>query len=321
MQASEPVNISDHLLRLSFWALGDLHYRAVPAWNELHLQRLTPLFEDLHALWGKEGAPAFCVSPGDIVDTCALTNYEFARAALERQLGDILFYPGIGNHEYYGLESEDPDLMAETFTSVWEKPLRYAWRAGDVICIMLDYPDPFKLQDPALVFISQEALTFLDKTLAENAADPAIIFLHCPLRNTVLDRDPEQYRDYNSLQSFFSPENSQEVRDILARHSNACLFLSGHTHSGWEAPNLVVTETLGGHPVTFVNLMSPWYTGTHTGPRLSQDQASIQYVPDDPDVVTSFSVRVYHEQASIRVREHRTHRWLKEWIVPIKNKP
>ena len=73
---------------------------------------------------------------------------------------------------------------------------------------------------------------------------------------------------------------AQEVRDILARHNNASLFISGHTHSGWEAPGLVLTEQLGNHPVTFINLMSPWYTGTHTGPRLSPDHRSLSYIPD-----------------------------------------
>ena len=112
--------------------------------------------------------------------------------------------------------------------------------------------------------------------------------------------------------------NSREVRDILARHSNAFLYFSGHTHSGWEAPNLVCTEQLGGHPVTFVNLMSPWYTGTHKGPRLSADGTTVTSTPDTPDVVLTFAVRVYPDQAIIRVREHRTRQWLKHWVIPLR---
>jgi 3',5'-cyclic AMP phosphodiesterase CpdA len=295
---------------LYFWAFGDLHYRTSEAWNKIHTQRLEPMFEDLHALWQEEGKPAFCVSPGDIVDTCMPENYRIARIRLESHLGIIPFYAGVGNHEYYGPDGEDPATMAETFTTMWEKPLRYAWIAGKVACIMLDYPNPYTLVEATKVYISQETLTFLDDALKEFAAYPAIIFLHCPLRNTVLDRDPEQHRDYNSLQSFFSPENSQEVRDILARHKNVRLFLSGHTHSGWEAPNLVCTEDLGGHPVTFVNLMSPWYTGRHKGPCINN------FNPDEPDVQPTFAIRIYAQHASIRVRDHRTNHWLKEFSVP-----
>ena len=182
---------------------------------------------------------------------------------------------------------------------------------------MLDYPDPSTLADPGHVYISQETLAFLDETLIANTDRLAVIFLHCPLYNTVLDRDPVQHRDYNSLQIFFSPDNSQEVRDILAHHRNAFLYFSGHTHSGWEAPNLVVTEELGEHPLTSVNLMSPWYTGTHTGPRLSPDHQSLSYIPDEPNVITSFAVRVYRGHAVIRAREHLTRQWLKEWYVPL----
>ncbi len=300
---------------LHFWAIGDLHYRTLEAWNEFHTQRLMPMFEDLHALWKEEGKPTFCVSPGDIVDTCAPENYRLARIRLESHLGTIPFYAGIGNHEYSGPESETSETMIETFTTMWEKPLRYAWVAGKVACIMLDYPNPRTLIEEKKVYISPETLSFLDDALKEFAAYPAIVFLHCPLHNTVLDRDPELHRDYNSLQSFFAPENSQEVRNILARHKNVCLYFSGHTHSGWEAPNLVSTEYLGGHPVTFVNLMSPWYTGRHKDPQINTD-GTLQYTPDNPDVLPTFAIRIYSQQVSIRVRDHHTQQWLKEWRVP-----
>ncbi len=299
------------------WAIGDLHYRALPAWNEFHSQRLAAMFDDLHTLWQEEGQPAFCVSPGDLIETCAPENYQLARSALAAHLGEVPLYPGIGNHEYFSPEGADPQGMAEAFTHMWGKPVRYSWQAGDAACIMLDYPNPATLEDQTRVFIAQETLAFLDAALTEYASSPALIFLHCPLHNTVLDRDEQQHRDYNSLQHFFAAENSQEVRDILARHKNACLLLSGHTHSGWEAPGLVTTEQYGDHAVTFVNLMSPWYTGTHTGPRLSADLQTFSYTPDEPNIVPTFAIRLYPDHINIRVREHLTRQWLKEWNIPI----
>ncbi|GLV57974.1 hypothetical protein KDH_48080 [Dictyobacter sp. S3.2.2.5] len=301
----------------TFWAIGDLHYRAIPAWHQIHTQRLTALFEDVRELWQQEGHPAFCVSPGDIVDTCALENYQVARDSLQVQFGALPFYPGVGNHEYHGPDGEDPARMGETFTSVWGRPLRYSWQEQGMVFIMLDYPDPMTLEDPQRVYISPQTLAFLEQTLQEHAGQPAVIFLHCPLHNTVLDRDVEKHRDYNSLQHFFAPENSAEVRAVLVRQQNSCLFISGHTHSGWEAPNLVLTEQAGDHPVTFVNLMSPWYTGTHTGSRLSDDRQSMRYIPDDPDIVPSFSFHLFADHALIRVREHRSRTWLKSWEVPL----
>jgi hypothetical protein len=201
--------------------------------------------------------------------------------------------------------------------------VRFAWTAGeDVICIMLDQPDPYlpgaqkENENPHVIF-SQESLSFLENTLIQYSERIGIIFAHCPLRDTVLDRDPARNLDDDSQDPFFYVENSQEVRAILARHRNAALYISGHTHSGWGSPNLVLTEMLGGHPVTHLNLMSPWYTGRGRGPHLSADRLTLEYHPDDPDVLATFAVRVYRDQAIIRVRDHRAKEWMAEWVVPI----
>jgi hypothetical protein len=315
-----------------FWAFGDLHYRARKEWHAMHSRRLAPMFQDLHALWLDEGAPAFCVSPGDIVDTGAPENYTLARKDLAAQLGNVPFYPGIGNHEYHREARENRDEAihtSEEYSVAWGKPPRYSWLAGrdgqtglsgEVVCIMLDQPDPFEAdpmrENPRVIF-SRDTLNYLDATLEQHAGNIAIIFAHCPLHNTVLDRDPERNLDDDSLDPFFHIENSDEMRAILARHANAALYISGHTHSGWGSPNLVLTEMLEEHPVTHANLMSPWYTGRHRGPRLSADRLTLEYSPDDPDVLVSFAVRIYRRHALIAARDHRAHRWLAQWTVPI----
>ena len=86
---------------LYFWAFGDLHYRARDQWHAMHARRLAPMFQDVRSLWLDEGAPAFCVSPGDIVDTGARENYTLATKDIAAQLGNIPFFPGIGNHEFH----------------------------------------------------------------------------------------------------------------------------------------------------------------------------------------------------------------------------
>ena len=305
---------------LYFWAFGDLHYRARDEWHAMHSRRLAPMFEDTRVLWLEEGAPAFCVSPGDIVDTGASVNYTLAKKDLAAQLGNIPIYPGIGNHEYHRERRDDTTHTAEEYCAAWKMPARYTWMAGDILCIMLDQPDPYR-PDPqrenVKVIFPPDELEFLDTTLAEHALNRAIIFAHCPLHNTVLDRDPENNLDDDSLDPFFYVENSDEVRAILARHVNAALYISGHTHSGWGSPNLVLTERLGGHAVTHLNLMSPWYTGRHRGPRLSADRLSLEYYPDDPDVLVSFAVHVYRSQIMIGARDHRARQWLAQWSIPM----
>ena len=303
---------------LYFWVFGDLHYRAYEEWHAIHSRRMAPMFQDVNSLWLDEGFPAFCVSPGDIVDTGAPQNYKLAKMDLRAQLGKIPFYPGIGNHEYHPEDKEDTVHTAAEFSKCWEKPVRYSWTAGDVTCIMLDQPFPYKpgerREGPHVIF-SLEELAFLEDALEEHPEHLAVVFAHCPLRDTVLDRDPERNLDDDSQAPFFFVDNSGDVRAILARHKNAKLYISGHTHSGWGSPQLVFTETVGDHSITHLNVMSPWYTGRHRGLRRSADRTTLEYLPDDPDLLVSFAVRIYRHQAIIRVRDHRTHQWLTQWVI------
>lgn len=304
---------------LYFWAFGDLHYRDHRKWQLLHRPRMETMFEDVRRVWQAEGQPAFCVSPGDIVNSGGEQNYALARRELAAQLGDIPFYPGIGNHEYAPNGDQDAPHSASEFSLAWGKPTRYTWLAGDIACIMLDQPDPYlpgqRRENPHVV-LSGETLAYLDAALTKHAARLAIIFAHCPLWNTVLDRDPARNLDDDSLDTFFFVENSADVRAILARHPNAALYITGHTHSGWDSPQLVFTEMLGGHPVTHLNLMSPWYTGHGHGP-YRPDPETLIYRPDDPDVQVSFAVRVYPRFTVIRARDHRARAWIGEWRVPL----
>ncbi len=308
VQSSEPFSKSDEEL-LYFWAIGDLHYCAVEQWQAFQTQRLALMYQDLRTLWSEEGAPAFCVSPGDIIENSAPENYQLAKKQLTALLGEIPFYPGFGNHELWSENGEDPDQLIKDFTAFWGKPIRYYWEEGEVLCIMLDpvgYPEPY---------FKEESLAFLQTALAKHPGHSAIIFSHCSLYNTVLDRDPERVLDYHTLDPFFYIQNSDEVRALLARYKKAGLYLSGHTHSGWSAPKLVFTEELGGHPVTHINLMSPWYTGYHRGARLDSD--GFKYAADDPDVIVSFAIRIYRDRAVIGLRDHRARTWMAEWVVPL----
>ncbi len=305
---------------LAFWAIGDLHHNALPAWNEFHTRRLREMYSDLQALWQEGDAPAFCVFPGDLVEFASEKNCQLAQETLTRNLNGIPFYVGPGNHEFYaGIGNTTPlsDLLA-LYHKTWNKPLRYHWTTPNATFIMLDYPSSIDAPDPHNWSLTQETLTYLETTLATHPAMPAIIFLHSPLSNTVLARDEAGLLDYHSLEGYFAPNNSQAVRAILARHRHACLFISGHTHSGWEAPHLVLTELCGEsqHPMTFVNLMSPWYTGKKKGLRVNAD-GSVTYVADEPDVMPSFSFQLFEHHALIRLRDHKARMWLKTWSVPL----
>jgi hypothetical protein len=62
--------------------------------------------------------------------------------------------------------------------------------------------------------------------------------------------------------------------------------------------------------------MSPWYTGKQHGKVLGADRVTLQYRADDPDVLASFAIRIFRNQAIIHVRDHRTRLWLARWVAP-----
>jgi 3',5'-cyclic AMP phosphodiesterase CpdA len=297
---------------LYFWALGDLHYSAHAAWQALHTPRLAPLFQDLRQLWAREGVPAFCVSPGDIVEMGAPEHYQWAGQQLRANLGSVKFYPGVGNHELLCEGEESEEDLLDDFATFWSQPPHYYWEQGNVVCIMLDvvgYPVPM---------LTSESLAFLKTALAKHPRHIAIVFAHCPLYNTVLARDMAADLDYDSLDPFFSVENSAEVRRILARHDGACLYVSGHTHTGWKSPTLVVTDNSGVHPALYVNLSSPWYTGRHNGARWLEEEQRYDYRADQPDHLISLAVHISREKICLRLRDHLAGNWLSEWNVPLK---
>ena len=306
---------------LSFWVMGDLHYCENEQWKQIHEPRMEQMFCDLRAVWDEEGEPAFCVSPGDIVENGALENYALARQEILAHLGSIPFYPGLGNHEYFptGFPTHMTEdwHTAEEYIMSWKRLPCYAWSTDAVVCIMLDHPPHQNAEDGTpLVLFSQETLNFLEKTMGANPERIAIIFAHCPLYNTVLDRDPVSHLDDNSLVPYFFVTNSQEVRAILARHTNAALYISGHTHSGWGSPQLILREDLGTNVFTDVNVMSPWYTG-FTGPQFNVEQEKLEFVPDSPDVQVTFSFRVYPQYILVRARDHQSCSWLAQWEIPL----
>jgi 3',5'-cyclic AMP phosphodiesterase CpdA len=83
--------------------------------------------------------------------------------------------------------------------------------------------------------LSAATLSFLDRELGRRDKD-CWVACHWPLFRTVMG-DPK--RHFTSAMSAFHATPDERIRVVLARHPNAKLWLSGHTHSPLSAPGLI----------------------------------------------------------------------------------
>ena len=84
-------------------------------------------------------------------------------------------------------------------------------------------------------WLSAATLSFLDRELERHDGD-CWVACHWPLFRTVMG-DPK--RHFTSAMSAFHATPDERIRAVLARHPNAKLWLSGHTHSPLSAPGLI----------------------------------------------------------------------------------
>ena len=83
--------------------------------------------------------------------------------------------------------------------------------------------------------LSRATLSFLERELAGTDKDCWVV-CHWPLLRTVMG-DPRLH--FTSAMEAFHAKPDPDIRELLARHRNAKLWLSGHTHSPLSAPGLI----------------------------------------------------------------------------------
>jgi len=145
--------------------------------------------------------------------------------------------------------------------------------------------------------LSAATLTYLDTELG-NTTQPCLVFCHAPLYNTVQLGPGEA--NYSSTQAQFSvegatPGSDADIRAILAAHTTAKAWISGHTHSPLAAPGLMTTVTLGGRSVAVVNAAAVAYVGA----------TNELYDP----ICTPY-LTVYSDRIEVRWRNHGAGAWV-----------
>jgi 3',5'-cyclic AMP phosphodiesterase CpdA len=139
--------------------------------------------------------------------------------------------------------------------------------------------------------LSASTLSFLDRELARRG-DDCWVACHWPLFHTVMG-NPK--RHYTSAMSAFHAKPDDRIRAVLARHTNAKLWLSGHTHSPLSAPGLIKRAKLA-HKRSIVAINASALVGVGKR-REARDPLCSLFITHLPDRV------------ELRCRDHRAGAW------------
>jgi Calcineurin-like phosphoesterase len=139
--------------------------------------------------------------------------------------------------------------------------------------------------------LAGSTLSFLDRELARRDGD-CWVACHWPLFRTVMG-DPK--RHFTSAMSAFHAKPDDRIRAVLARHRNAKLWISGHTHSPLSAPGLIKRAKLPGErSIVAINASALVGVGKTRDPR---------------DPLCSLFLTHRPEGIEVRCRDHRAGAW------------
>lgn len=286
IENGEGVNRGKDVL-LRFQVITDTHVMADP--GHTHNRNLAAALEDI-----KRQAPDSdgVMHVGDITDHGYAEEYtEFQRIWREHGSGLSASYLASGNHDV-GL-GHWPSRLGMFLDAVkMSGPYHDHWINGYHF-IFLGTEQGLEL----FAFLSEAQLSWLDAKLSEgeDAARPAFVFLHQPLKNTVAG-------SYES-QQWYGVTQDEALKKVLSKHRQAVLF-TGHTH--WE---LEAAHTM--------------FDGRDQLP-IMFNAASVAYLWTDEDEHKDGSqglfVEVYADRVIVRGRDFAAGTWLEnarfEWKIP-----
>ena len=253
--------------------VGDLHAGAITA------VRMEALMRDLARL----GTPALHLQVGDATEGGTDAQDKLA-------LGFLGGLPGpwaaaLGNH----------DILRNARTATaWA---RAYGQPGHNLSVDVDFARVIVIgperSEPggAGGRLSPGTLAFLDDQLARGPEE-CWIACHWPLFRTVMG-DPRLH--FTSAMEAFHAKPDRRIRTILARHANARLWLSGHTHSPLSAPGLIKRVRLGGdRTLVAINASALVGIGRRRDPRAP---------------LCSLYLTRRRTGIEVRCRDHRAGRW------------
>jgi 3',5'-cyclic AMP phosphodiesterase CpdA len=197
--------------------IGDLHAGAITR------VRMDAVRRDVERL----RAPALHVQIGDVTEGGTQAQDELALAFLNALPAP--WVAALGNHDILG-NHRTAAAWARAYGQEGQNfsvDLDFA----RVILVGPDRTEPGRRAGR----LSERTLAFLDRELEEAPGD-CWVACHYPLFRTVMG-DPR--RHYTSAMAAFHAKPDRRIRELLARHRSAKLWLSGHTHSPLSAPGFI----------------------------------------------------------------------------------
>lgn len=245
--------------------------------------------------------PVARVITGDVTNVGGAGEIVTAQTAIAA-VSSVPVYPVMGNHDLFSGGTQ------ATFGTAYATPSGTANYIVDLptLRLIMIAPDALPTDgvdgaDGARIRLPDATVsTWLDAQLAGTTKD-CLIFCHAPLKDTVLGAGVNYD---SSVEPWFvttvsTKTTSNAILTVLAAHSNAKAWISGHVHCPINTPQFVVGQTVGSHTMAMISVSALAYTGINVN-TVTQAMSS---------ACTGSYVTYYPDRIEVRFRNHGGRVW------------